>query len=150
MRDRTTSASERLDARVVPRCRAANGQFKHVVHRVPNPPAGLGTPVNTDRISLMAYVSPDWDVPLYPPLPGCGEAQHKYEPTWVAEATFWERGRGSGLFDEEKQDRMRRAQGLYTADGQQSGDVGSPTDVNAISDGGSSDSIGLSANSSKL
>eukprot|EP01043_Picozoa_sp_COSAG02_P025923 COSAG02_NODE_1477_length_12419_cov_15.891396_6_plen_139_part_00 len=113
---------------------AANGRFKHVVHRVPNPPAGLGAPGNSDRISLMAYVAPDWDAPLFPPLPGCleeGEAP-KYEPTWVAEATLWERGKGTGLFDEKKQDRMRIAQGLYTEDGRQSGEIGDPTDFNAV------------------
>ena len=113
---------------------AANGRFKHVVHRVPNPPAGLAATGNSDRISLMAYVAPDWDTPLFPPLPGCvkdGEAP-KYEPTWVAEATLWERGKGTGLFDEGKQERMRLAQGLYTETGTQSGDVGDPTDYNAV------------------
>lgn len=105
----------------------------------------------------MAYVAPDWDVWLSPPLPGCADDNEevKYEPTWVAEATLWERvathaipttilprmalrdclciqGHGLGIFDEEKQDRMRRAQGLYTVDGQQSGEIGDVTDVNAL------------------
>ena len=82
----------------------------------------------------MAYVAPDWDVPLFPPLPGTlkeGEVP-KYEPTWVAEATFWERGKGTGIFDEQKQNRMRLAQGLYTEDGRQSGEIGDPTDFNAV------------------
>jgi hypothetical protein len=42
----------------------------------------------------MAYVAPDWDVPLAAPLPGLlGDCEaYKYEPTWVGEATLWERG----------------------------------------------------------
>ena len=95
---------------------------------------GLDSPGNADRVSLMAYVAPDHDLWLSPPLPGCvdEDEQVKYEPTWVAEATLWERGKGLGVFDEEKQDRMRRAQGLYTAEGKQSGEVGDVTDVNAL------------------
>ena len=84
----------------------------------------------------MAYVAPDYDTPITQPLPGCLEEgeQPKYEPTWVGEMINWEGGKGLGIYDEEKQDRMRRAQGLYTAEGQQVGadeeaGTGAPTDV---------------------
>lgn len=116
--------------------RWTNRVFKHVVHRVTNPTTAAG---NTDRISLMAYVAPDYDTRIDCPLPGClaeGEAQ-LYEPTWVGEMMNWEAGRGLGLYDEALQDRMRRAQGLYTVDGKQVGadeqaGTGLPTDVTAV------------------
>ena len=93
----------------------------------------------------MAYVAPDYDTPITQPLPGCLEEgeQPKYEPTWVGEMINWEGGKGLGIYDEEKQDRMRRAQGLYTAEGQQVGadeeaGTSAPTDVQAVGAGGSS------------
>jgi isopenicillin N synthase-like dioxygenase len=124
--------------------RWTNRVFKHVVHRVTNPTTVAG---NTDRISLMAYVAPDYDTRIDCPLPGClpaGEVQ-LYEPTWVGEMMNWEAGRGLGLYDEVKQDRMRRAQGLYAADGKQVGAdelAGTvlPTDVNMVEESGAAPS----------
>ncbi len=128
--------------------RWTNRVFKHVVHRVTNPTTVAG---NTDRISLMAYVAPDYDTRIDCPLPGClaeGEAQ-LYEPTWVGEMMNWEAGRGLGIYNEAMQDRMRRAQGLYTVDGKQVGAnelVGTrlPTDVTLV------DTTVVSASHSKL
>ena len=91
----------------------------------------------------MAYVAPDYNTRIDRPLPGCLQAGEAplYEPTWVGEMMNWEAGRGLGLYDEDKQDRMRRAQGLYAADGKQVGAdelAGTvlPTDVNMVEESG--------------
>ena len=88
--------------------RWTNGRFRHVVHRVPNPPAAEGGGEDDDqeeegRISLMAYVLPDYDVPVLCADAGMcrgdgsgGDAAAddrllvpKYEPTWVGEMMNW-------------------------------------------------------------
>ena len=129
--------------------RWTNGRFRHVVHRVPNPPAaeggsGGGGGEEEGRISMMAYVLPDYDVPVLcadaGTCSGGGGAEKsggddgalpapKYDPTWVGEMMNW----GSELpsYNKTRQEQMRRAQGLYTEAGEQTA-LGDPTDVNSV------------------
>ena len=79
----------------------------------------------------MAFIAPDYTLPIEGPVPSpfLPEGPWKYEKTSVGEMQYWELGPLlGGIFDVEKQERMRMAQGLYTSDGKQSGDVGKPTD----------------------
>mmetsp|Transcript_50726 Transcript_50726/g.94796 ORF Transcript_50726/g.94796 Transcript_50726/m.94796 type:complete len:792 (-) Transcript_50726:111-2486(-) len=107
--------------------RWSNGRMKHVVHRVPNPRRssedGLG------RISLMAFVLPDYDAVVE-----CIHCEKEgleamYEKTWVGEMMNW--GSKLSIYNKTKQDFMRRAQGLYTYEGAQT-KLGDPTDVKAL------------------
>jgi hypothetical protein len=89
--------------------------------------------------ALCTDVAPDYPTRIDRPLPGClaEEETQLYEATWVGEMMNWEAGRGLGIYNEEKQDRMRRAQGLYTVDGKQVGadeeaGTGLPTDVSIV------------------
>lgn len=105
--------------------RWTNGRFRHVVHRVPNP----SVPSDRGRISVMAYVLPDYDTPVEC-LPCClGDEPPKYEATWVGEMMNW--GSRLPIYDTAKQERMRLAQGLYTEEGEQTS-LGTPTDVNSV------------------
>lgn len=71
------------------------------------------------RVSIMAYVKPDYDQELVP-LPAFSRRGQPmlYEKTTVGEAFEYYAGRGLGLYDEAKQDRMRQGQGLYNTAGE--------------------------------
>ena len=78
----------------------------------------------------MAYVLPDYDVAVE-----CAVCEREgiaplYEPSWIGEMFNW--GSELPIYNKTKQERLRRAQGLYTQSGEQT-ELGAPTDVNAIS-----------------
>ncbi len=67
----------------------------------------------------MAYVKPDYDQELAPLPAFCHRGQPMlYERTTVGEAFEYYAGKGLGLYDEAKQDRMRQGQGLYNSIGE--------------------------------
>ena len=96
--------------------RWTNERFRHVVHRVPNPKNA--TDATLSRMSLLAFVIPDY-VTAVEPLPTCVEpgAAPLYEATWVGELYNW--GSTLDIYDKEKQELMRQAQGLYNKKGGQ-------------------------------
>jgi len=106
--------------------RWSNGRLKHVVHRVPNPKPGHRDP---GRISLMAFVVPDYDTVVE--CLHCKEdgSAPLYEKTWVGEMMNW--GSKLPIYNQTKMEMMRLAQGLYTVKGQQT-KLGEPTDVKSI------------------
>lgn len=98
--------------------RWTNERFRHVVHRVQNPSEAAARRMARGRLSLLAFVIPDYEARVEC-LPSClapGEAP-KYEPTWVGELYNW--GSSLPIYDKAKQERMRLAQGLYTTAGKQ-------------------------------
>eukprot|EP00439_Symbiodinium_sp_Y106_P022874 s255_g2.t2 len=106
--------------------RWSNGRMKHVVHRVPNPSPGRD---RLGRISLMAFVLPDYDAVvecIHCPKDG---SQPLYEKTWVGEMMNW--GSKLPIYNQTKMELMRKAQGLYTNLGAQT-KLGDPTDVKAL------------------
>ncbi|CAE7400980.1 GA2OX8 [Symbiodinium pilosum] len=66
--------------------RWSNGRMKHVVHRVPNPVPGRD---QVGRISLMAFILPDYDATVE--CIHCHEdgSEPLYEKTWVGEMMNW-------------------------------------------------------------
>lgn len=106
--------------------RWSNGRLKHVVHRVPNPKPGHRDP---GRISLMAFVVPDYDTVVE--CLHCKEdgSVPLYEKTWVGEMMNW--GSKLPIYNQTKMEMMRMAQGLYTKKGHQT-KLGEPTDVKSI------------------
>ena len=68
-------------------------------------------------MSLMAYVLPDYDVAVE-----CAVCEREgiaplYEPSWIGEMFNW--GSELPIYNKTKQERLRRAQGLYTQSGEQ-------------------------------
>ncbi|CAL1159166.1 unnamed protein product [Cladocopium goreaui] len=107
-------------------CGMGEWGLKHVVHRVPNPKPGHRDP---GRISLMAFVVPDYDTVVE--CLHCKEdgSVPLYEKTWVGEMMNW--GSKLPIYNQTKMEMMRMAQGLYTKKGHQT-KLGEPTDVKSI------------------
>ncbi|CAE7037072.1 hxnY [Symbiodinium natans] len=106
--------------------RWSNGRMKHVVHRVPNPVPGREP---HGRISLMAFVLPDYDAVVECIHCSKDGSEPLYEKTWVGEMMNW--GSKLPIYNQTKMEAMRRAQGLYTNLGAQT-KLGEPTDVKAM------------------
>ncbi|CAK9029838.1 unnamed protein product [Durusdinium trenchii] len=106
--------------------RWSNGRLKHVVHRVPNPKPGHP---DLGRISLMAFVVPDYDAVVE--CIHCKEdgSTPIYEKTWVGEMMNW--GSRLPIYNQTKMEMMRMAQGLYSTKGDQV-KLGDPTDVKSL------------------
>ncbi|CAJ1461618.1 unnamed protein product, partial [Effrenium voratum] len=106
--------------------RWSNGRLKHVVHRVQNPVPGHA---DADRISLMAYVLPDYDAVVECEHCKRDGSKPLYDKTWVGEMMNW--ASKLPIYNKTKQDLMRMAQGLYTRSGSQT-KLGEPTDVKSL------------------